>query len=1470
MQTQLTKCNQGFTGENKYIKNKEQEEIVHYLRKKNYLKPKNHSRVLFRMSKPERWIVVEKSKAIMTQTSDTSALFRKNIEEGKVLKFKEFMLLICKEEEPDKDEERLIEAAKKIKATVQRKQWESESIMSLMKNIFNVSSYTMRTIYEMTTDMKSIGWLLQVLTILVDVRDPYTMGLTKLFTILIRIIGVILQLSGSYNDYVRPKIRSESLTLTDTVLMLSVAGLPHKLISKVEVFSKLTGKRFSDSGFLMSIVSEFLDIVLSLLEWAASKDPTEYGKYFVDKLRAQLSFVTTYKLVKEMTEVVATYHKNQQSVLDVQFRVKCQELHTLIKEHLPTLTFCRDSTNRISYQLWMDFVSIMVLVKNYSVSSRMEPVCVVFEGSAGVGKSTFMNKIVAAMKHANYSVYCHTVPDINAGKDFYDDYMNQDVFVMDDVGQQGKSQWRSIINFVAPVKYPLECASAEKKNTKFFASPLILCTTNSFMELGGFTSRDCISEPEALFRRCHVLKFDAPTKIKYYKYDYRQQKIWKQEKISPWLDCEFPTVFNKDDRTNLRDVFRMIKELLETQKSFDVENTMPDRELDYITAEDDFKDAVSTLTDADRIIVPTVKVEHQRTTLRSETLEDLRETGWEPSYQEELSLQQGRRQLRKSRFRQLMEKGRSAVSEVVEYLAEKVQRIKEIRPDNTRALLGIAAISTVVTFIFYTIYGMSGKIDENDDAAGIGDVINDWKKAGPETHKMFSETGSDRIATEDETNNTRKYFRFFEIFYYHEGIMKTDYCQGAVSGKYVLLPLHALGDNITMNIFRDWDRYQSKQYEFNLVPAKIHISYVHLDVAIVELLNLPVVPFKNANMIFKREAQKTFSNELYFCNSFHKIRNIYGTNIRMCREPFRVVNYRKELSFGADSGLIYGISALGLCGSLIIDRMNGFVGMHVAGNGTDGFSVVPSTEIRKEIADIMLSSSDPNFEHREGFERENFSGSRLTYDTAQLSMAMQKSNFKPTVLNARGNEQMKKVCEDYGVPPKEPANVNKYGKPTQTLKVCSQKSFSPIKPIEKEELEFAKSCLRTFMCEFTDLTDQETAFGDGRNIAAINKDAANGYGYKPKKTDYFDFENKVITQEFLDIVKAFEKRADEGSLKWEDVVAKEALKDEMRPVGKDPRTFRIMPLHHMFIMKKTMGKLFSHVRDNMWSNGIAIGMNPYRDWPRLYEQIRKMHAVFALDFGKWDGSCHAQIQDLVSEVVLQFYRGEHRTSLKAVLDSVIRGFTLVNDELLMTTHSLPSGAWITAFFNSLINRAITAITIFREMKKENKTAKVVDFYACVDFVLGDDKLSGCPETHAKYFNAFTLRDCAESLGMTVTDCNKKPITTKFHNIEDVSFLKRTFRTHEKLGLVGPLSLETLLTTLQWFDCTKDYDTVMEGKSVVLQIESYIHSPTMLVLFKDLMKDYSWYREYSEGRILKVLEDSDEVFTFVRDALDKKY
>ena len=142
------------------------------------------------------------------------------------------------------------------------------------------------------------------------------------------------------------------------------------------------------------------------------------------------------------------------------------------------------------------------------------------------------------------------------------------------------------------------------------------------------------------------------------------------------------------------------------------------------------------------------------------------------------------------------------------------------------------------------------------------------------------------------------------------------------------------------------------------------------------------------------------------------------------------------------------------------------------------------------------------------------------------------------------------------------------------------------------------------------------------------------------------------------------------------------------------------------------------------------------------------------------------------------------------------GFVITFIAVWATTHGLPSGTWLTLLVNCLINKAITALTLYRN--KPDCTVR--DIFNVVDYVMGDDKVFGAPAGYETFFNLKTINQVAMSLGMTCTNGDKTPITKEHQPLDKLTFVKRHMRKHPQLErIVGVLSLETILNTLQWYD-----------------------------------------------------------------------
>lgn len=385
-----------------------------------------------------------------------------------------------------------------------------------------------------------------------------------------------------------------------------------------------------------------------------------------------------------------------------------------------------------------------------------------------------------------------------------------------------------------------------------------------------------------------------------------------------------------------------------------------------------------------------------------------------------------------------------------------------------------------------------------------------------------------------------------------------------------------------------------------------------------------------------------------------------------------------------------------------------------------------------------------------------------------------------------------------------------------------KKSFQLTSGYTKDELDFAKSCLEVWIPTFTDISDKEVIQGN-KHLPRFNMKSVNGLGYEKGKNNYINILEGKVTPKFQAKLDDFKDKVKNRSLSLDDVILYETLKDELRAPGKEdkPRTFRISPLHLVYLMKKMFGDLAGQIIESKWENGIAIGMNPYTDWDQLYNILKPL-LVFDGDVGEWDGKQPSELQDLVAEVLKNKYVGEDVELMSFFSEYLVRVSVAIMNKTVQTTHSVSSGYWLTALGNSILNRAHTSICYYRESIKLNRKPTVIEFLKIRDFVLGDDKMVGVPK-ELSFVNAITMRNYFESIGMTFTDGLKKRISTEFMDISQVSFLKRKFVYHTVLKKVMcPLDLTSIYSSLGYYDKTKDYEVVMKGKVESAQRELWLH------------------------------------------------
>jgi hypothetical protein len=287
----------------------------------------------------------------------------------------------------------------------------------------------------------------------------------------------------------------------ETILMASVLPfLPHQVKEVVKHISMLSQTKIMDD---FTLIHKLFSLLESFLVFVCDKlNVSQSYKEDILRIFSYVGFGEKHRLLSVAKQYLDEATKSNRIYSEFSWRKKNFDLDDKLSDN-PELKDWAKRCGSVA-DLFKKWELHMKIVRANEETSRVEPNMFVFEGNPGCGKSVMLNQVLSIL---DSSKYCHSIPDINEGKDFYDSYNNEDIFFMDDVGQKGISQWRTMINMISSVKMPLECAEAKLKDTKFFNSTTVIATTNSFMQLSGLCKSDGISNMEALWRRAFVFDF---------------------------------------------------------------------------------------------------------------------------------------------------------------------------------------------------------------------------------------------------------------------------------------------------------------------------------------------------------------------------------------------------------------------------------------------------------------------------------------------------------------------------------------------------------------------------------------------------------------------------------------------------------------------------------------------------------------------------------------------------------------------------------------------------------------------------------------------------------------------------------------------------------------------------------------------------------------------------------------------------
>lgn len=316
------------------------------------------------------------------------------------------------------------------------------------------------------------------------------------------------------------------------------------------------------------------------------------------------------------------------------------------------------------------------------------------------------------------------------------------------------------------------------------------------------------------------------------------------------------------------------------------------------------------------------------------------------------------------------------------------------------------------------------------------------------------------------------------------------------------------------------------------------------------------------------------------------------------------------------------------------------------------------------------------------------------------------------------------------------------------------------------------------------------------------------------------------------------------------------LKDEVRPIEKvqkgKSRLISAAPLDMSIAFRMYFLSFMSAVQSTRIRNGVGIGINPHKEFDVLAKQLgSKGDKVIAGDFSGFDSSEQPQILWSILDQINDWYDdGEENKLVRRVLwcevahSKHLGGLGFASDTFYQWNKSLPSGHPATTIINSFYNLTIFVMVWHRAIQGTERAGN--DFwrfnYICT---YGDDNILNISDQHIKEFNQVSITKHMAELGMVYTDEKKGTDMISYRKLEEVSFLKRSFRREKDGFVVCPIDLPSLLSSMDWCSNHKLREQITRDSAENFLMELSMHGDT--VWDEYIGKFLFAYRDRMEGR-----------------------
>jgi hypothetical protein len=249
------------------------------------------------------------------------------------------------------------------------------------------------------------------------------------------------------------------------------------------------------------------------------------------------------------------------------------------------------------------------------------------------------------------------------------------------------------------------------------------------------------------------------------------------------------------------------------------------------------------------------------------------------------------------------------------------------------------------------------------------------------------------------------------------------------------------------------------------------------------------------------------------------------------------------------------------------------------------------------------------------------------------------------------------------------------------------------------------------------------------------------------------------------------------------------------------------PLHFQWTVRKKLGAIIKYICEHPRFFECSVGVCPYGgDWNAMYWHLREkaLRKCIALDYKMFDGTTTSQFIGAVFSILRSIaaifgWSAADLTIIEGIAADIMWPVVCYNGDLLMLYNGTVSGHNLTSILNSMVNSLNLRVVFYtlhpggvvRTWTFATRTYTFRELI--VAYFYGDDMIV---TSAIDSFNNLSIERILSGYGRVLTSYDKKSTLKKYDNIDEVEYLKRSFKYDRTLKrIVGPLNEDSICKRL---------------------------------------------------------------------------